>query len=167
MAVKVFKPQAYSAAQLDQAKRLFMSFETTVGIARQTGIPRSSLRYYIKESWKEEREADAQELITRIVGGRAAQLEELSVITLDTITFSMREVREALMSGKRAARSADMLNYAKTLEILDKLAFADKRNNPDSNKTMMEGVDTINMEQIMELDPFALPAPKEDKEKKK
>ena len=160
---KIFRPQAYSLAQVNQAKQLFMSFETTAAIARQTGIPRSTLRYYIRESWKEEREGDARDLVNRILGGRAAQLEELSILTVDTIMHSISEIR----ASKKVLRTADLLNLARTLEIMDKIALLDKKNNPDTNSDYGAENDTIEMEEIKTLDPFFIEAPKKEEENDK
>ena len=160
MSVKAFSPQKYSLAQVNQAKQLFMSFETTAAIARQTGIPRSTLRYYIRESWKDERESDARDLVNRILGGRAAQLEELSILTVDVITNSITELRDS----KKKLRPSDLLNLAKTLEIMDRIALLDRKNNPDTNDDLSAENETIEMEEMKTLDPFFLEAPKKEEE---
>ena len=160
MSVKAFSPQKYSLAQVNQAKQLFMSFETTAAIARQTGIPRSTLRYYIRESWKDERESDARDLVNRILGGRAAQLEELSILTVDVITNSITEIRDS----KKKLRPSDLLNLAKTLEIMDRIALLDRKNNPDTNEDLSAENETIEMEEMKTLDPFFLEAPKKEEE---
>lgn len=158
MSVKQFKVQKYSLAQVNQAKQLYMSFETTAAIARQTGIPRSTLRYYIRESWKDEREGDARDLVNRILGGRAAQLEELSILTVDVIMSSISEIRDS----KKKLRPSDLLNLAKTLEIMDRIALLDRKNNPDTNADFDAEGDTIEMEEMKTLDPFFLEAPEKD-----
>lgn len=168
MAIKKFKPQKYTLAQIDQAKSLYMRAEPLSGISRKTGIPRSTLRYYVKESWKDERQMDAIDLKDKILAGRRVQLEDYSILTLDTLLYSMNELRDS----KRVLKSAEMLNLAKTLQILDEIALLDKMNKPANHDELLEE-NMINLEEVIEMDPFAaLPEDtkaqeKESKPKKK
>lgn len=147
--MKSFSPSKYSNNQVDQAKRLYMSFTPVAQIARETDIPRSTLRYYIGQSWKDEREQDSMELITNIVGARKYQLQDISNLTLEVIFNSIRDIRES----DKTMNTKAMLDLAKTLEILDRLAYADKRNNPDGLGDNEHNL--IEMEEVEASDPFA------------
>ena len=147
--MKSFKPQKYSSQQVDQAKRLYMAFTPVAQIGRETDIPRSTLRYYIGQSWKGEREQESSELITNIVGARKFQLQDISNLTLEVVFNSIRSIRES----DKTVSTKNMLELAKTLEILDRLAYADKRNNPDGLGDNEHNM--IEMEEMESLDPFA------------
>ena len=127
-----------------------MAFESTASVARQTGIPRSTLRYYIKESWKEERESDRNELLQQIVAAQAPMLREITGVSLSKIMAVIDDMNTEKMSVK------DALTLAKTLEVLNKVAMVDQVNNYSSEKTETLEQQLIDMTEVRGLDPFAL-----------
>ena len=158
---KTFRPIKYSLAQIEQAKQLYMGFNNLSRISRETDIPRSTLRYYVGQSWKGEREIASTELIADVVGARKHFLVDISHLTLDTIFNSIRTIQES----DKPMGTKDMLNMAKTLEILDKLAAVDKKNNPTGlERDFGNGDNTIDMEEVEDLNPFSHKdvTPKED-----
>lgn len=161
--IKKFKPQKYSKAEVDHAKQLYLQHETTSSISRRTGIPRSTLRYYIKESWKEERDSDALDIVNKVIASTQVQLIETTTLTLDIINSSLTDIQEA----QKTLKPHDLLSLSKVLENLNKIAIGELTNK-NGRFSEIEDIDSqdgevITLEEAKDLDPFKINK-KEEKE---
>jgi len=134
---------------------MYMKHMPLTQISRETGIPRSTLRYYQRQSWEQERTETAKELIGLIRSSTRHELKEIHTLGLRVIYNSLLAIEE---SGK-TMRSVDMLNITKVLQGLDEMAAQEDIKSP--GHTDVEDYDVIDMAEMQSLDPFL--APKKEK----
>jgi len=131
---------------LVRAKDLYMGFESVSEIARMLEVNRTTLQYYVRKSWKEERDLLSSEFISSITSSRASDLASIQ-------SSSIKILKKSLLNMANRAEppsSKEALDAVKILESMDKLAKA----NPDEYPSHGEhgDVETIDLDIV---DPFS------------
>lgn len=130
---------------LHRAKQLYMGFESVSEIARTLEVNRTTLQYYVRKSWKEERDLLSSEFISSITSSRA---EELASIQGSSIKILKRSLMH-MANRPEPPSTKEALDAMKILESMDKLA----KSNPDEYASFEGNIDdeTIDLEVV---DPF-------------
>lgn len=106
---------------LERAKAMYMDFLTVSEIARELNVNRTTIQYYVKEYWKDERNIAASDFLSDMAKGRATELSRIQRSSLAVIRRSL----SAIAHRAEPPTTKEALDASKILENMDKLAKAD------------------------------------------
>jgi len=129
-----------------RAKQLYMGFESVSEIARILEINRTTLQYYVRKDWKDERNLLSSEFISSITSSRAAELASIQGSSIKILKRSLMHIA----NRSEPPSTKEGLDAMKILEGMDKLAKA----NP-SEYTAFEGNMDDEVLDLEVVDPFA------------
>ena len=132
--------------QLHRAKELYMGFESVSEIARILEVNRTTVQYYVRKSWKEERDLLSSEFISSITSSRAADLASIQGSAIKTLKRCLMNIA----NRAEAPSTREAMDAAKILESMDKLAKA----SPDEY-TSYGSVSEEDMVDLEIVDPFS------------
>lgn len=132
-----------------RAKQLYMGFESVTEIAKILEVNRTTIQYYVRKAWKEERDVLSSEFISSITSSRAEELASIQGSSLKILKRSLLY----LSNRKMPPSTKEALDAVKILESMDKLAKA----SPEEYKTYQGNIDdeVIDMEVIDPFSPMA------------
>lgn len=131
---------------LHRAKELYMGFESVSQIARILDVNRTTIQYYVRKSWKDERDLLSSEFISSITSSRASDLVSIQGSAIKTL-------KKCLLNMANRAEppsTKEALDAVKILESMDKLARA----NPDEYNGY-EGLQENELVDLEVVDPFS------------
>ena len=135
--------------QLQAAKAQYMQYTPVAKIARDMGLRREKIAYYVRKVWKEERSIVKNELLSEIANNKAAQITEISGLTLQVI-------QEALTDLKNRPDPPTVLeakNVAGIFSELDKIMRLDAGTATDIISEVKPAT-VIELKEKLRLDPF-------------
>jgi len=140
---------------LYRAKQMYMDFESVTEIARVLDIKRTSLQYYVKQYWKQERSLASSEIISTFASARAKELASIQDSSLKVVDRCLRN----LANRAEPPSTKEGVDAMKILTEMDKLA----KENPDKYSGYQDesNEDTIDLEVV---DPFSVVSDNEEEE---
>lgn len=152
------KPLKLSQKIVEQMRSLYLDHVPVTQIARETGIKRTTVQYYVNNYWKNERETVKTELLTEIAGSKAPSLLKIRDLSLKMLLQGLKELelRDRPLSIQEAR------NLATILESIDKIVKLDagsptdilaavKPSSPRDIKKRLEDCDPFNQIEDMEI----------------
>lgn len=159
-ASKRSKDTSWSDEDLAIAKSLYMDFMTTVEIAKETGIPRTTIQYHVGQYWKQERAMLSTELVREWAD---ANRPEMSKITRTSVKIMDRALTH-LSKRREPPTMKEAIDAAKVFETMDKIARLDKA---EGESEVVEQVNSSELiERLKSADPFFENKEGEDDDKK-
>lgn len=138
-----------------EAKRLYMAFKPISQIARDLEVNRTTIQYYVRKGWKDERDLASSEFISSMASRRAGDLEGIEKNSIKVLARCINHLakREIPPSTKEG------LDALKILQGIDELAKA----NPEDYQAFTGDADDeiIDMEVV---DPFSAIGEEDDEE---
>lgn len=143
--LKQFK-RSLTDQDLQTAKDLYMGFESVSEIARILNVNRTTLQYYVKKSWKAERDMLSSEFISSITSSRAADLASIQGSAIKTLKRCFLN----LANRPEPPSTKEATDAMKILENMDRLAKASPDEYPG-----FEGLNDQDVPELEVVDPFA------------
>lgn len=140
----------YTEKELEEAKSMYMEYQTISEIARQTGITRQTITYHAKK-WKVEREIMRADLLDRVISAKSADFANMTIAAINVMTRALTDLatREQSPSINEAKRATEIL------EVLDKITRLD--HGEPTEITAEKPVRKADIEAKFRLDPFNNP----------
>lgn len=144
------KPNSLSKAKLQSAKNLYMEYMSIRKIAAHIDCSASTIQYYIRKEWGEERELIRMEEQRNQQDAKKAQFTSIEETTIHILTKALKDLatRDRPPTMNEAKQASEIMN------ILDKITRLDKGEATEivSNQDKALTVETIAKK--LSLDPF-------------
>lgn len=120
--------------QLDIARSMYMEFTPLTHIAKEMGVPRTTLSYYVQSEWKETRNARGKELLKNMSDSRYSDLAEVYTYSVKALKRCIRDVatRKEMITTKEAN------DIVKILDVLERLTKEGKNPLEELEEEMLE-----------------------------
>jgi len=92
----VEKRNQYTDEELEKAKSMFMEGKPFSQIEKETGVNKSSIKYYSGKGWKAEREAMQSELVEAMTAGKRSDLVEITNYGLTFLKNCLKKMSEEM-----------------------------------------------------------------------
>lgn len=121
-----------SNQDFDRAKSLYFAGTAIKKIAEMTGIKRTTLQYYVKKEWREERELRETELLAKVSNSHSQMIANMTRSAIVAVDRAMSNLasREEPPSAKEASDIVGVLE--KLQKISD--AYKDDENAEEEEK---------------------------------
>jgi transposase-like protein len=152
----------YDQDKLDKAKELYMDFVPVAEIAREIGIPRTGLMYWVKNYWKEERNLKGTELFQELSESKAANFARMLKSSEKVVANYLRS-----LENKDEVTPQEVKVAMQVITELDKITRLDKAEPTEIIANQEKVVSSEDILKKLQTDPFAkLKESDEDAEKK-
>jgi len=146
-------PETYqksSPEALEKARQLYLEGAMIGKISAESGINKSTLKYYVKKSWKGEREAMQSELVRAMSENKRADLVEITSYGLTFLKQTLKKMVDESMSNP----SPGLLKTISTIVFeINKIKALDE-GNPTEILADVTPSSTADIVQLLKKDPF-------------
>lgn len=123
------KRQPVSTELLDRARGLYMAYEPVTAISKDLEIPRSTLNYWIKKQWREQRQLAGNKALETVSSLHMSTIQQM---TKDLIIVASRAASELSRSNELTLKDAEIA--VKIIEniqgISDRFKAEEEKNKP-------------------------------------
>lgn len=157
------KDKKWTDEDLRIAESLYMDYVTPTAIAKETGIPRTTLVYHIQTYWKPKRLEHTTELMQTV---SAARREDFSLLTGSALKIMNRALK-TVTTRKTPPTLKEALDAAKVLDTIDRITRLDQaaENENSSSNDQVSSKELI--KRLQTADPFFEIEEKESKDEDK
>jgi len=150
-----YKSKQWTDKQLETAESMYMDYLPITEIAKESGVPRTTLYYYIRSSWKLRREVRSKELLSAIAVGKREAFEELTGSALKIMSRALT----ALVQRPQSPTMKEAIDASKVISEIDRITRLDKAENN-------EPTDELDINEVLSNDPFLTKGKKDEKNSK-
>ena len=144
------KDKTWTDEDLAIAESLYMTYITPTEIAKETGIPRTTIVYHAQTYWRPKRELLKTEFMQAVYSGK---VEAFTAITKGSMQIMTRALKH-MTTRKQPPTLKEALDAAKLLDTIDKIGRLDE----EASKEESNSRDQVNSEQLLQrlkqADPF-------------
>jgi len=133
---------------IEKARNSYMEYLPVAVIARELGLNRASVQYYVNKQWKAERELMKADLFTQLQEAKKADFSSMILSS----TKIIKRCLESMANREEAPTTREAKNVAEVLEKIDKILRLDQGN--PTEITEEKPADPAEIRKRLNMDPF-------------
>jgi len=139
----------YTDEQLEVAKKLYMAYKPAKDIVEISGVKKSSIHYYIKTKWLQEREDNKSELLKTFTERKKSLMASIASNGLEILAKAMENLKDV----NRPLSANEIKSISTIVSELDKISKLDE-GNPTEILAEIKPATTIEIRELLNNDPF-------------
>lgn len=140
----------YDAAKLEEAKKLYLNYNSRQVIMEKTGLSEHAVKYYVNTGWKDARDLRKHEVIEALSESKKALMVQISKNGLEVLARAM----EDLKANPRDLGPKEIVQIAGVIADMDKITKLDD-GAPTEIIADTKPATIVEIRKMLQKDPFA------------